>query len=146
MRRWTTDEHVQEERGDTPESSDDSSNSEVEDIRLHLEPGRTRSARHQRGRCRRRWRSHAHRRPHTDNIGERAVLEEVLRREHYAEQFLGDRGDAPAAGKDNVIRIATTNINKGFWEKMTREICPWFIAYQLDILVVADAALPDQSE
>ncbi|GMF37241.1 unnamed protein product [Phytophthora fragariaefolia] len=139
-----TGENVVEEHADTPLSSDDSSNSENEDTRLLLDPTMALSRRHKRGRRRRRWCPHLDRMPHEYNRGGNTVHEGVQQREHYVEQYLGVRGDIQEDRRDYDIRIATTNINKGFWGEMYTKTCPWFIANNLDFLVVADAALGNQ--
>ena len=52
--------------------------------------------------------------------------------------YIGDPGSAPNTTKDT-IRIATTNINKNAWSKLDQEVVDWFMANELDALVLADS-------
>lgn len=97
-----------------------------------------RTARHQRGGKRhRRWQPTTQPAPPSLQFGREAVLATILRNEHFTGDYIGDGGLARQTQND-VVRIATVNINKNLKQKMDDEVLEWTIAHCIDVLVVSD--------
>lgn len=51
--------------------------------------------------------------------------------------YLGDKADP--TDRDDTIRIATTNVNKGTWRKIQNEIADWVTVNTIDFLILSDS-------